>query len=51
VFHGHGKGVEEYEDDYEPVEPLLFDGFPNPESNFLFVYPKIRVLLELFLQC
>ena len=47
VFDGDAEGVEEDEDDDEPVEPLLLDRLPDPESDFLFVSPKIRILLEL----
>jgi len=32
------------------VEPLLLDGFAYPKPGLLLVHPKVRVLLELFLQ-
>ena len=50
VFDGDAEGVEEDEDDDEPVEPLLLDRLPDPEPDLLLVRPEVRVLLELLLQ-
>ena len=50
MFDSHGEGVEEDEDDDEPVEPLLLHSLPYPESDLLLVSPKVRILFELFLQ-
>ena len=50
VFNRHRAGVEQDEEDDEPVEPLLLHRLPDPEASLLLVHPKVRVLLELFLQ-
>jgi hypothetical protein len=50
MFYSHSEGVEEDEDDDEPVEPLLLHGFSYPEPDLLLVSPKVRILFELFLQ-
>ena len=50
MFDGDAEGVEEDEDDDEPVEPLLLDRLPDPEPDLLLVRPEVRVLLELLLQ-
>ena len=50
MLYGNAEGVEEDEDDDEPVEPLLLDRLPDPEPDLLLVGPEVRVLLELLLQ-
>ena len=35
VLHGHTESVEKHQDDDKPVEPLLLDGTPDPESASL----------------
>ena len=50
MLDGDGAGVEEDEEDDEPVEPLLLHSLANPEPDLLLVDPEIRIFLELFLQ-
>ena len=50
MLDGDAEGVEEDEDDDEPVEPLLLHRLPDPEPDLFLVRPKIRILFELFLQ-
>ena len=33
MFHGHTQGIEEYQYDDEPIEPLLLHRAPNEKSR------------------
>ena len=48
VLDSDRAGVEEDQDDYEPVKPLLLYRFPNPEAALFLVHPKVGVLFEPF---
>lgn len=40
MLDGHGDRVEEHQDDDEPIEPLRFDGVPDPEAEPLLGQPE-----------
>lgn len=41
MFNGHAHGIEEYEHDDEPIEPLGLDGVSYPKTESFFGTPKV----------
>lgn len=40
MLHCNGDRIEKHQNDHKPIEPLRFDGVPNPEAESLFSQPK-----------